>query len=394
MEKTGSEFFWRHFFIWKITMLSLAIFPVKLSAEISATPSALSPGDAERLVNKLPSYTAFGYSGLAFYGKNLYASSGIGLMEFAGGSLKYLYQWNKFDADAEGPWVNLADKQLWVWLAGNDLLAGFDGKSWRVLPIPQPKKGYVSRGDILEGYHGVSNTNTFWLTGGGSAWPWDSINQKWKDSLALPSFKSGTRSGSLQRLFLLGNEPFVVARYEPGWAILGRDHDKNLTGDTIHYFEDSWKDVTNNCGGLFFAEQVVTVEGKGYIRTVDGELLEVTKDAIVQLRTLGKCEVLATTSSGTLLACFHNVGVYEFKKDWELRFKTPYPANEGEHWVHLAEGDGQIALSVSPVPQLVAGKNISDYKTVYNSSAALWIFDGQKLENILFPNNKLHETHP
>lgn len=99
----------------------------------------------------------------------------------------------------------------------------------------------------------------------------------------------------------------------------------------------------------------------------------------------GFCDALAVASAPNLLASFHNLGVYELTKDWKLRFKAPYPSTDGEHWVHLAENNGQIALSVSPLPQLVAEKNSSDYKTVYNSFAALWIFDGQKLENIPFP---------
>lgn len=361
------------------------VFSFGLGLEAASKPSVMFPDDAERLVNKLPNYTSFGYSGLAFYGKNLYAASGIGLLEFENNSLKHLYQWNKSDTDIEGPWVNLVDGQLWVWRAGDDRLASFDGKVWRACSMPKPKNGYFSRGDILDGFFGVSSTNAIWLTGAGCAWPWDSSHGKWKEQLDLPAFKNATRSGTLQRLFLLGDKPFVVVRYEPGWAILGRARSKKLVGDTIHYFDKRWLQVTNNTVNRFFVEQAMSVGGKGILRTIDGEILQVDSSNISKLESPGFCDALAVASAPNLLASFHNLGVYELTKDWKLRFKAPYPSTDGEHWVHLAENNGQIALSVSPLPQLVAEKNSSDYKTVYNSFAALWIFDGQKLENIPFP---------
>ena len=385
--------FSKHFFIWKVSLLLLMLCGLGLSVEAATKPSIVSPEDAERLVNKLPDYTRSGYSGLAFYGKNLYATSGIGLLEFEGNSLKNLYRWNKSDSDVEGPWVNLVDGQLWVWRAGDDRLGSFDGKAWHEFAMPQPKKGYFSRGDILDGFFGVSSTNAFWLTGGGCAWSWDLSKKMWTEQLDLPAFKNTTRSGTLERLFLLGDKPFVVVRYEPGWAVFGRARHKNLVGDTVHYFDKHWLQVSNNAVQRFFVEQTVSVGGKGFIRTIDGELLQVDPSNITKLETPGFCEALAVTSAGTILASFHNLGVYELTKDWKLRFKAPYPSTDGEHWVYLAENDGQIALSVRPVPQLVAEKNSSNYKTVYDSFAALWIFDGQKLENIPLLKNKLDESH-
>lgn len=385
--KFRSQFPLQHFLSWKLSLLLLAVSGFERSIEAASTPLAMSPEDAERVVNKLPNYTSFGYSGLAFYGKSLYAASGIGLLEFDNNSLKHLYQWNKSDSDVEGPWVNLVDGQLWVWRAGDDRLAGFDGKAWHAFSMPQPKKGYFSRGDILDGFFGVSSTNAFWLTGAGCVWSWDSNHRKWKEQLDLPAFKNATRSGTLQRLFLLGDKPFVVVRYEPSWAILRRDRNKKLVGDTFHCFDKLWLQITYSTIKPFFVEQTVSVGGKGFLRTIDGEILQVDPLNISKLESPGFCEALAVTSAGTLLASFHNLGIYEFAKDWKLRFKAPYPSTGGEHWVHLAESDGQIALSVSPVPQLVAEKNSSNYKTIYNSSAALWIFDGQKLEKISFPKN-------
>jgi len=108
------------------------------------------------------------------------------------------------------------------------------------------------------------------------------------------------------------------------------------------------------------------------------DIIEVSAGRLQKLSSPGKCEAIAISPGGALVACFHNLGVYELGAVWELRFKTPYPASEGEHWDHMAQSQREIALSVSPVPRLVGDK------TVYDSWAALWPFDGKRLERAMF----------
>lgn len=357
------------------------------------SPTELTPLKANKFVKKLPAYVGFGYSGLAFYSNRLYASCNIGLLEITNGTVSKVYQWNKADSVVDGPWLDFAHGKLWIWRVGDDCLGFFDGNTWKSTAMPQPKHGYVTRGDVLSGCRGVSDSNSFWLDWVGNAWSWNNSRKKWEEPIDLTIFTNGNRSGTLERMFLASDKPFIAVRYEPGWEILGREHNQNLVGDTFHYFDKGWQRIPDNSKKSFFTEQMVSVGGRGFARTIDGEILQIDPSGVSQIESPGFCEVLAVTSADTLLASFRDAGIYEFVNKWQLRFKAPYPSNEGEKWVHLAESDGQIALATDPVPQL------RDGKTIFTSTAGLWFFDGKELVKIKFPitsSNKTisNESHP
>ena len=193
VKRSHNERFAVVFSIWKTCLLLLLTCGLQFLAGGAARPSELYAEDARKLVEKLPDHSGFGYSGLRFYQQKLYATSGIGLLEFEGASLKHLYRWNKSDGDVEGGWLNLADNELWVWLPGNDRLARFDGTTWRFVPMPRPSRGFFSRGDILDGFDGIRSSSAFWLSGAGCAWRWDSVHQKWTKQLDLPVFQQSAR---------------------------------------------------------------------------------------------------------------------------------------------------------------------------------------------------------
>ena len=346
-------------------------------------PLAVTAEKVKIRIQELPSYAQFSFSGLTFFKNKLYASSGFGLLEFEKSSLVKAYQWNKKDTDVEGPWLDRKDDLLWVWIPGGDAVANFDGQKWKTMQLPEPQNG-LSRGNVLEGFRGIGNAQGFWLEGAWHGWKWN--GKRWNEE-SNPPVLADNGSAILRRLLPTDEHLYFVMFRDNELMYSDSELQQKQKGDAIYYFQGKWNEVTNQSHFVFFAQQSVSAGKTGYIRTSRGDLMEITNDLALRLPTPGKCESITVSSSGSLIASFHNLGVYELKNGWKLLFKVPYPLTEGEHWVHLAKGDGQIALSVSPVPQLVAEKNNSDYKTVYNSSAALWIFDGQKVKKIPFPND-------
>lgn len=341
----------------------LALCP--LQAFSAQPPTVLTPLEASKSVNKLPAHLSFGYSGLAFYRNKLYASCNIGLLEIENSTVSRAFRWNKSDSVVVGPWLDSASGKLWVWCVGDDSFANFDGKTWRTVPMPQLKRGYVTRGDVLSGYRGVFGSNCFWMAGAGTVWPWNEGKKKWGDQLDLPSFMNANRPGTLQRLFFVNDMPFVTARHEPGWAVLGRARNNNLGGDTFHYLDKWWQQIPDSVNKPSFVEQAAAVGHKGFARTIDGDILQIDPSGISELESPGFCESLAATSTGTLLASFRDAGVYEFGNSWALRFKSPYSPSKGKNRVHLAGSDGRIALATS--------------------TAGLWFFNGKELVRIAFP---------
>ena len=112
---------------------------------------------------------------------------------------------------------------------------------------------------------------------------------------------------------------------------------------------------------------------------MDGEILRIDSSEVTKLDCPGFCEALTVTSTGTLLACFCNLGVYELRDDWKLLFKYPRPSTNGDNWVYLAEDNGVIAMATHPIPKLI------NDKFVYNSFAGLWLFSGTELTKVDFP---------
>jgi len=345
--------------------------------EAGSSPAILSIETAEKLARKQLTY-GFEYSGLAFFGNKLYASCNLGLLEIENASPTKLYQWSKFDSVVEGPWLDRANGLLWVWLLGTDQVANYDGKSWKTMRMPEPQAGF-SRGNILEGFRGIGNSGTFWLEGAWHAWAWNPKRSNWNDERIPPALRVDLRSNPiLTRLVPTDNALLFVMLRDSELTHSDVELQRKQKGDAIYYSDGRWNQVTNRSHFVFFAEQTVSTGKTGYIRSSRGDVLEVTTTGIMKLDCPGKCEALAVTSSCSVAASFHDLGVYELKDGWELRFKAPYPPTEGEHRAHLAENRGEFALSVAPVGRLVGDK------TVHDSTASIWVFDGQRLEQVPF----------
>jgi hypothetical protein len=329
-------------------------------------PRVVPPQEVSKIIRAIPSYTEFGYSGLCFFNKRLYASSNIGLLEFDGRSLSRLYKWYDRDDVISGPWLDDADKSVWVMHDGINKLIRYDGNAWSMTELPRPKEGYT-RGDMLEGFRGVGTSEGFWLEGGGHAWRWDNLNSVW-EPVPIP------QDYPVVRFIPLPDIKLMITRHTPPPSLVSRDED--FQSDTVQFFDKKWENVTNQTGENFFVEQVVLVNDVVYTRTTKGHILRITPAEITKLDTPGECEAMTVTTSGSLLASFRNSGIYEYRDGWNKKYSSPHPPAGGEHWAYLAESDGRVAFAVSPKPQL------HEDRVKYINQATLWLSEGDELKAV------------
>jgi hypothetical protein len=287
---------------------------------------------------------------------------------------------------------------LWVCLYDGNKLAYYDGRSWREAKFPKPLHGYISRGDLLHGFRGVCNRRSFWLEGAGRAWRWEGAKSgKWTEETLPSAFHPEWSTGlPLTRVIPTDGNVFFIKRGDQDWdwrlMLLDdprmKDHPKRaqleakIQGDSAWYLAGGkWIALTNK-EGKFFTEETAAVNGKGYILTTKGALLEVTGASISALKTPGVCEAIAPSATGTLLASFRGLGVFELKADWHKLLNSPYSDSETDYEVRLAAQEGCVALAVRPLPKRqISGAKLSDIPLatlVYNSPPGIWISKGEE----------------
>jgi hypothetical protein len=347
-------------------LICFILYLIAKTQVVKSRPRIVPPQKVTGIIRAIPSYTSFDYSGLCFFQKKLYASSNIGLLEFDGGNLSRLYKWYDRDDVISGPWLDVANKSVWVKHEGINKMIHYDGTTWEMTQLPQPKDGYT-RGDILSGFRGTGTTEGFWLEGGGHAWRWNSKNSIW-EPVSMP------QDGSLARIIPLPNKILLVMRHEllPSFLFIRSD----FKSDTLHYYEGQWKDVPNKTGINFFIEGVAIVKDVAYGRTSNGLVLRITPSEITKLESPSNCEAIATTTSGTLLASFRGSGIYEYTDEWHKKFSSPYSSTEAEHWAYIAESDGQVAFAITSMPHLYGEK------VKYLGQTTLWVSEGNELRNV------------
>ena len=329
-------------------------------------PHVISPQGVPKVISAIPNYTKFGYSGLTFFNKKLYASSNIGLLEFDGGALSKLYKWYDRDDVISGPWLDVADNYVWALHDGIGKLIRYDGKVWEMTKLPRPGGGYT-RGDILEGFRGVGTPDGFWLEGGQHAWRWVGKKSGW-EPIPTPN------DGSLARIIPLRNTMLLIMRHESLAFLVKGAYFKS---DTIHYYAGRWREVPNKTGKNFFSEQIAIVRDVAYVLTRDGHIFRITPSEIAKLEGPNDCEAIVVTTSGYLLASFRNSGIYEYAEGWRKRFPSPYLPTEAEHWTYLSESNGQVALAITSKPHM-AGEN----QWKYPGQTTLWATSGGELRGM------------
>ncbi len=351
--------------LWYLSCVCIVLAAQAVDAAGILRPQVVPASDVARCIKSLPRYAGFGYNGLEFYRGKLYAGCNFGLLEFKNGQLTQLLQFDRLDSDVEGPFLDKAHQMLWIWRA--DQFIRFDGTNWRSTQIPSPKgKPYITSGDVLEGFRGVSGIRDFWLEGAGGVWQWTV-----RDDLAgwveqpSPVDKNHFGPPDVFRVAPLGNDISYVIRYRAG------------EGDAIQVLHDgNWRTITN-VDTKFVSERAASVGDAVYVQTTSGGLVKVTSKTISTVNTPGICETIAVTSSNKLVASFRGAGIYELKESWQKRFPAP-AIDTGEHWTFLAEGQGITAFATVAMPQLDAKGNPAPY----SGKTALWISDAGGLRTV------------
>jgi hypothetical protein len=319
---------------------------------------------------------------LHFYQDKLYVGNKCGLLEIEGDLLKRVYRWSKVDSVIEAVWEDDANGLLWVMLADGHRLAYYDGKIWKGVSFPKPAHGHFIRDDVFKGFRGVCNQKTFWVEGAGRAWAWAGPrSRKWKKERLPSEFLASLDSSPLVKRVIPTEEEIYFVKHderEP-LSIMERVTLRAVPSDSAYwFFRGEWHAITNQAG-TFYTAQTVTANHQGYIRTHAGEVLGLTKAGITKLDAPGRCEAMARSATGTLLASIRGAGVYELNGEWRRLLKNPYPDSESEHRVLLTARPGSIALAVSPEIEArsPAAVHTSAEKLTYNSYPGIWVSEGR-----------------
>ena len=117
--------------------------------------------------------------GIAFFQGRIFAASNIGLIEIREGFPALLIQWDRRDGVVGDIWVDKAHDRLWVWLEASREFGVYDGKSWKVVPLPIGTRK-ITRGDQLIGARLSSNSHDLYLSFASGLWVWEGKERGWK----------------------------------------------------------------------------------------------------------------------------------------------------------------------------------------------------------------------
>lgn len=311
------------------------------------------------------------YSGMAFYKGRLYVSSTVGLIEIDGEQVDGIYRFQNTDPVVSGPWLDTSNQLLWAVDDHTNELLNFDGKTWHRIQFPQPEKGYLSRGDVLEGPKPIGNAAGFWLAAGGSVWRWNAAEDKWATVAEPPQSDVSKTIGVLP----IGDKLLFVERHYLLDALIPKGPD--FESDTIAYDEAGWHTIPNDKGSKFIADTWAATNGAGYICSRDGAVFKITAHDVTKLNAPGSCETIASTASGALLASFRAKGIYEYEADWNLRASHPYPSGAGDYRTFLADTASGFALAINGKPILDKLGTVS-----WNAPFQLWVYQSSEFHSV------------
>ena len=322
----------------------------------AAVPKTMPPTEIGKRIASLPNYAHFSFSGVAFDAGRLYVTTNIGLIELQGTSVKSLHTWYLSDDVVEGPWVDKTSKSLWIQHVHDGALRRLDETGWHLVALPAPPNGYYSRGDMGEGFRGVSDATGFRLIGGGGhVWIWNPPD-RWiiETSPPAPEF-----SGSLGVAFSRGREARVMRL---GFCVM------QPCNYALYWRSgNGWSEARNL--PIARPRQVLGTADGIFARGDKDELVRLDDGGAVLLETPGKCEAIARTSADRLMASFVGAGVFTLTPEgWTKVLDSPYGPSEGEHWAYLAEKDGVVAYATTSMPTS-NGKRVS-------GTTALWVAEG------------------
>jgi len=342
----------------------LLLFVELAGCAVPTVPESVSADQIPAIIRALPGYAPFGPSGVAFFKGKLYVSTNIGLLVVNDAGPETLYKWIPRDDVISGPWVDVANDALWIYHNHDNYLRRFDGTSWRQVPLPV----YRGSGSITI-VRGIGSPTAFWLVVGGHAWRYQVGQPSW----VLEPRPPAPENSATEAVTPLGSSMLYVVRegLEFGWpppryAIYDRENNwaRQILPEKMRLPYE-------------FDNMFTTPEG-AYIRARDGRLFLIGTKNVQILETPGRCEAIAQTSTGKLLASFVDRGIFLLDNGrWEQQAAYPYGPQEGEHRAFLAESNGQIAYATTSVRKRQAGE------TIYSRPAALWILRAGKLERVI-----------
>lgn len=356
-----------------ITLTLFGVLDVVSGQGDKSEPIKISPEEVRLRIDLLPKYAHFGVSsGLAFYKGKLYASSNVGLLVVAGEALEGALQWFPSDDVVEGPFSDPVRDALWIQHGHTNLLWRLDSAGWHREGLPSPPTGRYTRGDVMEGFLGMSDAHEFWLVGAGHAWRWQPEGA-WalEPQPPAPQFSAvrgvARVAGSLLYVVREGIQFFP---FQPDNAVYNR--------------ERAWARTPLK---KMDVKQVVVAGNSAFVRSGEGDLFQLTDRTAIPLMTGGPCEAITRASDGTLLASFRGRGIYTLMgTEWRFKMADPFGAEEGEHWAYLAESAGKIAYATSSVPHSVprpdSASPFGRPEWRYSGSDSLWISDGGMLHRV------------
>lgn len=330
------------------------------------------------LTREPPDDTPFGYSGLAFYLGKLYASTNVGLLEVEDGRVSHIYRVQKEHSVVSGPWLDPADRLLWMMDDQTFQMMHFDGSTWVRVKMPIPNKGYYSRSDI--GVVPTGNSNGFWLAAGGSVWRWNPSKNSW-DPVSQPSHATTAKEfGELIGVLPLpGKVLFIMRRQSLPFLLKAGER---FDSDIVVVDDDGWRPISMDGNSAFLAEKWVVAGNSGYFCAKDGSLFEVTIQKIQKLAAPGDCEAIAEDESGALITSFRQLGVYKYDHRWISLISHPYASGQGDYRAYLTVSGSKLAYVVSANPVLLkppsSGTNFTFGR---NAPTQLWFSTGEKWQS-------------
>jgi hypothetical protein len=212
----------------------------------------------------------------------------------------------------------------------------------KMVGMPKKKGGYT-RGDILKGFKGIGNDQNFWLIGAGRAWTVQ--GEGWQASaIRVPELTDPFVKGVLP----LGSSVcWILSPSSRGQRLF----DAFEEGDRIYSTSgNEWK-VCKGYDVFFSTKDFVVSPTAGYILTKSGQIVMVMNGTLSKIDSPSTCDALAIGDHGTLLGCFHDLGIFEFGSGWKKRMELPFKQDSGLEWIRLAELQGVLALARTVAPE-------------------------------------------
>jgi hypothetical protein len=321
----------------------------------------------------------FRFTDLVFFNGKLYVGSTLGLLEYDGKKLARIYKWNRESWDTvEDLGHDRANNLLWAFHSRSSKLLRFDGNTWQVMDLPRTNSLPYSRDDMIKGFEPFSSRTFFWLQGSEQAWRLLPENNSWipveipqmtcevQSTLNDPSFGCFASIAPTQGVMFVIMHSDLVAKMYPKQS----SNANKPNPDRILFRDGSeWKDLSEVQRYNLYTKSVVSGDESAFLESNDGELFRIGKAGLSKIESLGKIDAIAVSTSGNLLVCYRDLGIYEYNGAWVKLFDYPYKPVGLDRWTSLAEADGRMALVIN-----FASGDVTD-----RGRSNLWLSEGDTL---------------